>query len=225
MNNKENNMKGKFIVFEALDAAGKSTQVDLLIDNLIKAGISVWKTKECTDNPIGKLIRSDYLSGKQKCDEHVINILMAADRLEHVASKDGILDHINKGDWVICDRFVLSTFAYDNYHNSNISDLNNGFDTTYNMNKYAMDKIVPDLTIFLNVPVDTCMARLLSRGNDKEIYEDRVKLEMIHKTYEEAKIYLKHQRDYNMHIVDIDGLKSIDDIAKEIYDIIKEHFL
>ncbi len=218
-------MKGKFIVFEALDAAGKSTQVDQLAHHLSTDGIDIWKTKECTDGPIGQILRSDYLSGKQKCDEKVINILMAADRLEHVASQNGIIDRINKGQWVICDRFVLSAFAYDNYMHTDINDLNSGFDYTYNMNKVAMSKIVPDITIFLDLPVDECISRLTARGGKPEVFENKPKLELIAKTYERAKLYLKDQKKYDMNVININGNRGIDEISREIYNVIKQQFL
>jgi len=217
-------MRGKFIVFEALDAAGKSTQVDQLAHTLTQLGIPVWKTKECTPGPIGQLLRSDYLSGKQVCDEHVINILMAADRLEHITCPDGIFDHINNGDWVICDRFVLSAFAYDNYGYSDFGELNNGFEYTYNMNKHAISMIEPDLTIFLDVPVEECVARLTSRGETPEVFEKQEKLELIRKTYDLAKIYTRDQKNYDMKIVNVNGIGTVE-VSKRILEVVQQQFL
>lgn len=218
-------MKGKFIVFEALDAAGKSTQVDQLVHKLTIKGIKVWKTKECTDNYIGSLIKKEYLSGNVKCDEKVINILMAADRLEHVASQNGILDHLNKGEWVICDRFVWSGMAYDNYMHTDKIEISNGFDYTYNMNKVALSKIVPDMTIFIDVSPNVCVERIESRGENKEVFETLEKLEAIRKSYMNSKIYLCDQQKYNMNVVHINGEDSIDNVAKAIYAEVEKQFL
>lgn len=217
--------KGKFIVFEALDGAGKTTQVDMLVNRLAANGVPVWKTKECTDGPIGKILKEYYLSGNRICDEATINILMAADRLEHVTGPDGILAHLNEGEWVVCDRFVLSGFAYSNYMHDNKIDLNEGFEATYYMNKQSIELVKPDLTFFLDVPLETCIERLINRHGIKEVYEDAYKLRLIRKTYGEARIYLTQQKKYCMNIFDMDGSPDPEMVADSIYYKVEQQLL
>jgi len=109
--------RGKFIVIEGIDGSGKTTQVKKIEKLLTHNDFHVHVTRECTDNPIGKLLRNLYLSGKRKCDERVINMLYAADRLDHITNEeDGMLNILNEGIHVLSDRYYLSSLAYDTYH-------------------------------------------------------------------------------------------------------------
>jgi len=169
-------MHGKFIVFEGLDGSGKSTQAELLKESFEEQGLKVFLTKECTDGPIGTLLRKEYLSGHRKINEAVINILMAADRIEHV---DEINQHLEAGDIVISDRYVLSGFAYNTYMDPTFDRLTD----TYNMNRLAITKCQPDLTLFLDVDPTICIDRINSRPGNHEVYETLDKLERIRKAY------------------------------------------
>ena len=116
--------KGKLIVLEGIDGCGKTTQCKRLAAALREKfpDKTIWETREPTDGPIGRLIREEYLSGKRKCPEGIINILYLADRYEHIFGADGILHHLAQGDIVICDRFYYSSFVYSTYES--IPDFN-----------------------------------------------------------------------------------------------------
>ncbi|MEW5814514.1 MAG: dTMP kinase, partial [Spirochaetota bacterium] len=96
-------LKG-FIVFEGLDGSGTTTQVRLLSEKLTEKGIPVWTTCEPTDRFIGKNIRK-VLRGEEKIEPPALALLFAADRYDHIYNpSDGIITHIDKAEWVLCDR-------------------------------------------------------------------------------------------------------------------------
>ena len=79
-----------FIVFEGIDGAGTSTQLNLISQKL---GETAWVTAEPTDSPIGRLIR-EFLKGKFSLTENTVTRLFAADREEHIYGENGILSHL-----------------------------------------------------------------------------------------------------------------------------------
>ncbi len=103
--------RGKFIVFEGLDGAGTTTQLHLLEKNLKEAGVTVFATAEPTDSAIGRLIRS-VLRKEISVEPKTLAMLYATDRYEHLYGKGGIIEHLDAGDTVICDRYLYSSIAY-----------------------------------------------------------------------------------------------------------------
>lgn len=205
-------MRGKFIVFEGIDGCGKSTQAELLVKRLNEMGYPSILTRECTDGHIGKLLREEYLSGKRGADESVINVLMAADRLEHVHE---IKAHLDNGINVICDRYVLSGLAYDNY--KAITEKN--FRYTLMMNRKALDICVPDITFYLDIPVDKSLKRIDIRSTgEKDVYEDEEKLKAIKTAYTESFKFMEELSYYNMNIVTINADDYVDNINNHIMD-------
>ncbi len=166
--------KGKFIVFEGCDGSGKSTQLKSLASYLESRGEEVYLTREPTDSPVGSLIHT-CLMGRIATDEYTIAALFAADRLDHIRNGlNGILKKLNEGVTVLCDRFYLSSFAY-----------NGGFvplEWVISLNTPAMETIVPDLTVFIDLPPEEGMRRIARRG-DKERYETLEKQKLIRDNY------------------------------------------
>ena len=78
--------KGKFIVFEGIDASGKSTQMRMLENYLKEKGVPVYLTREPTDSPFGALAHQ-CMTGRIDTDEKTIAAVMAADRLDHIYNK------------------------------------------------------------------------------------------------------------------------------------------
>jgi dTMP kinase len=175
--------RGLFIVLEGLDGAGTTTQAKILSNYLQGKGLSVWLTNEPTDEPVGKLIR-DSLSGKITSprtgkrtgfSEGALCLLFAADRLEHARLVE---DARRKGTHVICDRYILSSIAYQSLDPSisprRVVDVNRGC-------------AIPDLTFLLRVPVAECLARLKRRSDTPTVYERKAKLERIDRNYRAAR--------------------------------------
>lgn len=221
---KGNHTRGKFIVIEALDGAGKTTQATALANELLDNNFYIYTTQECTTMPIGKLLKKEYLSGNQKCSIDVINILMAADRLQHLTDEtNGILPKIINGDNFLCDRYILSALAYDNY--KLVDDYENwlvGFHHTLEVNRRSVEILIPDLVIYLDVSPERCYERIKARKGDKEIYEDLDRLRKIQKSYDYAMD--EFVRLYPSCIIKKyeDSGKPIEYVTDDLYKIVKE---
>jgi dTMP kinase len=180
--------RGLFIVLEGLDGAGTTTQAAELSKHLTLNGSRVWMTNEPTDEPVGKLIR-DSLSGKVISartnerigfSERALCLLFAADRLEHSVR---IQDARRRGIHVICDRYILSSIAYQTLDRSitarRVVDVNRGC-------------AIPDVTLLLSVPVQECLERLRKRRGEPTVYEKKRTLERIDRNYRSARaLYVK----------------------------------
>ena len=165
-------MKGKFIVIEGIDGSGKTTQINQLSKwinstDLIPETNQLVITREPGGTKLGKLIRSFLLdtSNKKPPDSITELLLYAADRAQHV--NEIILPSLNKGDWVISDRFCGSTLAYQGYGRKLdiklIKDLEN----------IATQGISPDITFLLDIPVDESIKRRKCREDDRIEKEGR----------------------------------------------------
>lgn len=169
-----NSERGKFIVFEGADGSGKSTQLKQLGKFLKERGIPVYTTREPTDSPFGAMLRS-CLTGRIETNEHTVAALFAADRLDHIFnSVNGILKQLEEGVTVLCDRFYLSSLAY-----------NGGMvapEWVYALNEPAMRAVRPDLTIFLDLSTEESFRRVARRG-ETERYETLEKQRLIRERY------------------------------------------
>ena len=153
-------MKGKFIVFEGLDGSGTTTQTRLFTEKLTSLGVPVWATAEpVSESPTGRLIRT-VLRGEESVTPETLAYLYAADRHEHLYGKDGVIEHLEAGDTVICDRYKFSSLAYQsvNCNPEFVEALNKDFPN-------------PDILFYLNTPVETCMKRIADRKSTPEIFE------------------------------------------------------
>ncbi len=155
---------GKFISFEGGEGGGKSTQAKRLADSLRNAGIDVVETREPGGAPGAEEIRKLLVTGAvdrwQPESEVLLNY---AARVEHVATT--IRPALAAGQWVISDRFFDSTTAYQGYGHgvdpNKIAALHQLFLGDFN----------PDLTLILDVPVDTGIERTKIRTGDENRYE------------------------------------------------------
>ena len=181
--------KGKFIVFEGTDGSGKSTQIKFLSKYFKEKGVECYLTREPTDSPIGSLLHS-CMTGRIETDEHTIAALFAADRLDHIHNKiNGIAKKLEEGVTVLCDRFYLSSFAY----NGGFVDL----EWVISLNKAAMEELRPDLTIFIDLSPEEGMARVSRRG-ETERYETLERQKKIREKYFEM---FERFKDENVKIV------------------------
>jgi dTMP kinase len=154
--------KGKFIVFEGIDASGKSTQMRMLESYLKEKGVPVYMTREPTDSPFGALAHQ-CMTGRIDTDEKTIAAVMAADRLDHIYNKtNGLMEKINNGVTVISDRYYFSSYAYQGAHL--------GLDWVLELNRLSAEALRPDVNIFIDIDAQTSMSRLQGRG-DLERYE------------------------------------------------------
>lgn len=165
-------MGGKFLVFEGIDGCGKTTQLlhlhawlsqelqekELL--GLASSGSSVVVTKEPGDTDLGRSLRPLLLNTDWSQDplQPLAELfLYAADRAQHIHGF--VQPLLAQGAWVLCDRYTDSTIAYQGY--------GRGLDLTVieQLNHLASGGLVSDLTLWIDVDIDTCAQRLQQRGN------------------------------------------------------------
>ena len=197
------NRKGKFIVFEGIDGCGKTTQMKHIAQRLKAEGKEYAITCEPTKGEIGKLLRK-YLSGDIAANEHVIAALFAADRLDHILKPDGLLEMLANDVYILCDRYYLSSFAYQS--------MDVDLDWIMNLNAVSMEKLRPDCHIFLDITPETSSKRLKDREN-LEIYEKEGTLEVIYNNYHNVIDKLRHTEN----IAVIDGNRSEIAITEDIW--------
>lgn len=198
-------LKGKFIVFEGIDGSGKTTQSTLLYNKLIEKNIKVHKTFEPTNSPIGKLIRQ-YLSGENKGQQMALAGLFASDRLDHFFNgEQGIVNLINSGVTVVCDRNYLSNFAYQFDENDE--------DFVPLLNQKVREILKPDVHIYIDTSIDVAMSRILKTRENIDIFENKKSLEKISSNYK--KCFEKFKNEENILI--INGNLSENEIAEEVF--------
>jgi len=165
-------MKGKFIVLEGIDGSGKTTQIKQLAkwlngSDLIPENNHLIITREPGGTQLGQSIRSLLLdTSRENSPDSITELLLyAADRAQHV--NEIIRPSLNKGNWVISDRFSGSTLAYQGFGRKLdiklIKDLEN----------IATQGISPDITFLLDISVEESMRRRKSRKDDRIEQEGR----------------------------------------------------
>ena len=159
---------GRFIVFEGIDGAGKTTHIALLADWLRAQGRRVVTTAEPTGGESGRMLRR-ALSGAVPSTPCELAALFVLDRIRHNTDPaDGVEAHLSAGEDVICDRYYYSTLAYQGSETDP--------DWVARMNLDCPQICRPDLCIFLDLTPEESLARIEARGEAKEIYETREKL-------------------------------------------------
>ena len=165
-------MKGKFIVFEGIDGSGKTTQINqlskwLIGTDLIPENNKLVITREPGGTKLGKSIRSLLLdTSREKSPGSITELLLyAADRSQHV--NEIIRPTLDKGDWVISDRFCGSTLAYQGYGRK--LDIN----LIKDLEAIATQGIAPDITFLLDMPIEESIRRRMNRKDDRIEKEGR----------------------------------------------------
>lgn len=153
--------QNKFIVFEGIDGSGKSTQAKLLQQNLEQQGHKTYLTFEPTDSPIGSVIRNIFKRRIEAAHETIAG-LFVADRLDHLLNNtNGILKKLKEGYTVICDRYYLSSYAYQGAHVD--------MDWVIQANSKSAALLKPDLTIHIDISPEESLQRVHKGRGDIEI--------------------------------------------------------
>ena len=159
-------MTGKFIVFEGIDGSGKTTQINylskwLIGNDIIPENNQLVITREPGGTKLGKSIRSLLLDISPEISPDSITelLLYAADRSQHV--NEIIRPTLNKGDWIISDRFCGSTLAYQGYGRKLDIKL------IKDLEIIATQGISPDITFLLDIPVEESIKRRINMKDDR----------------------------------------------------------
>jgi dTMP kinase len=152
----ENSARGRFITFEGGEGSGKSTQIRLLAERLDAEKLRVVVTREPGGSPGAEIIRHLVLSGMGKLlGPEAETMLFAAARDDHVQTV--ITPALAQGMWVLCDRFADSTRAYQGKVGQVDTRLLDGLE------RVTIGDLKPDLTIILDLPVETGITRASAR--------------------------------------------------------------
>ena len=145
-------MKGKFITFEGVDGAGKSTHLAWFADVLRQRGHDVIVTREPGGTPLGEQLREILLNQPMNIGTEAL--LMFAARLEHI--EQVIKPALHAGKWVISDRFSDASFAYQG------GGRGLDWNKLSQLEQWVHADLQPDLTLFFDVPVEIARQRLAS---------------------------------------------------------------
>jgi len=191
-------MRGRFITFEGGEGTGKSTQVDLLAKRLTKLGLGVLATREPGGSAGAEAIRHVLLTGAAKpLGAYAEAILFAAARDDHV--NQTIRPAIERGKWVISDRFLDSTRVYQGVLGNVDAKL------IARLEKLTVADAMPDLTIVLDLPAEVGLERAARRrGNGAG---DRFEAETteFHRKLREAYVELAGREPKRCALIDASG--------------------
>lgn len=186
-------MSGLFFAFEGIDGTGKTTQIKRLRHRLEAHGYRVIETKEPTDGLIGKFVR-ESLKQESTINEASSALLFAADRMDHLLKKGGLLDLLADDDVVIlCDRYLLSSLAYNS--------LKEPLEWVLAINKNAQALLTPTAHLLLDLPEQKAMQRIEDRKVPLERYESLHQLHQVRTLYRSLADTLG---DENIIILDAD---------------------
>lgn len=156
------NKKGLLIAIEGIDGSGKSTLAQNLTTELKKT-ISVVLTKEPGGTALGRSLRQMLNHATNPLATNAEFLLFAADRAQHFS--EIIIPALSRGDWVISDRLADSSLAYQGYgRDLDISIIKM-------VNEWAMQQVVPDVVIYLDLPVETALKRIYERNHKLTAFE------------------------------------------------------
>ena len=192
---------GRFLAVEGLDGSGGTTQVALLAAALRDRGLEVVVTGEPTrDLPIGRVIRQ-ALRGEEPLSDGVLPYLFAADRRDHLDRR--ILPALARGAWVISDRYLASSLAYQS--------MAVDFDYVVALNSRFRH---PCLTVMLELDPSASLARVASRGEQRERFEVLETLQRVHAGYHRA---LDWVRVEGAAVAEIDASRGIEEVQRHVW--------
>ena len=157
---------GRLITFEGGEGAGKSTQVCILVDRLLRAGRRAIATREPGGSPAAEDIRETLLSGKVKqFGPFAEALLFSIARQDHIDTV--ISDALARGQWVVCDRFLDSTRAYQGATGGVPAPVISALE------RLTLHGVMPNLTIVLDISVEEGLARMARRRGAPDRFESQ----------------------------------------------------
>tara|TARA_Y100000590_G_scaffold434238_1_gene552219 strand:- start:772 stop:1392 length:621 start_codon:yes stop_codon:yes gene_type:complete len=203
-------MKAKFITLEGIEGSGKTSSIKSITNLLDERGISYVVTREPGGSSIGSELRSILLDPQTNISSEVELMLMLADRKNHV--EQVILPNLKTGNWVISDRFMDSSFAYQGGGRELDTKMINSFSRNLNLP-------IPDLTLLFDVPVEISLSRVKARGELDRFEQEEIDF---HNRIREAYLELAEQNVNRIQI--IDSSQAIEDMLKSVEEKINNLF-
>jgi dTMP kinase len=201
--------KGIFITIEGIEGVGKSSNVNFIANLIQNAGHQVIVTREPGGTPIAEAIRGIVLS---EFDEVTLGetelLLLYAGRLQHV--EHVIKPALNQGKWVVCDRFIDATYAYQG------AGRGIPIEKIDELNRWTLGEFHPDLTIILDAPVETAFERIHKhRDLDRIEKEKKSFFEKIRQQY-----LTMAKQSMRYHVVD--ASRSLVEVQNTIQKLLQE---
>ena len=167
--------RGRLIVLEGIDGAGKTTQAALLEQHLRNRGRQVVRTAEPTAFPSGVLLRQ-ALSGAIRKSECEMAVLFVQDRIAHnIHPTEGLAALLEQGKDIICDRYYYSTLAYQGHSTD--------YEWVRAMNLNCPEILRPDLCIYLDLTPKQSLERIRAGRDSVEIYENEETLGRVRRAF------------------------------------------
>ena len=212
-------MFGKLVTFEGPEGCGKSTQIKRLAEQLEAQGIKVVCSREPGGTATGEAIRNilQHDAAGEPLGERAELLLFAASRaqlVDHV-----VLPALERGEWVLCDRFIDSTMAYQGFaRGMDIAALDR-------INDFAIHGRKPDLTLLLDLDIGRGFQRLEKRYADGKGSADRFEREArdFHLRVRDGYHKLAEREPARFRIIDSD--RTIDEVASTVWNTVKEALL
>lgn len=193
--------RGKFITLEGIDGAGKSTHLSFIAEHLRSLGKTVLTTREPGGTPLGEMLRDMVLS--QSMHVETETLIMFASRREHIDKV--ILPALDKGIWVISDRFTDATFAYQG------GGRGIGHERLKTLEDWVQNGLQPDLTFLFDVTTELSQHRLSFNQSLDRFEQEK---QDFFKRVREA--YLARADEFRQRMRVIDSSRSIADIQAEL---------
>ena len=204
---------GRFITLEGGEGTGKSTQTRRLAAALAGCGVACVTTREPGGSPGAEEIRSLLVNGAPgRWDPMTETLLVYAARADHVARTIG--PAVLAGQWVICDRFSDSTYAYQGAGRGMARE------TIRRIDSVVLDDFKPDFTLVLDLPVETGLARAGSRGGAESRFEN-FDVEF-HERLRQAFLDIARRHPDRCALIDADS--SEDAVGEAIFAAVKRRF-
>lgn len=202
--------RGRFITFEGIDGAGKSSQIEAVVSVLREREIAVEQSREPGGTPLGERLRDLLLHEPMHLETEAM--LMFAARREHVARL--IEPALSAGRWVVCDRFSDATFAYQ-VGGRGLDAAK--FDV---LESWVHPGLQPDLTLLFDLPPEVAASRVRSTG----VNPDRFEREQRDFFVRVRDAYLERARRAPQRICIIDADRSPEQIRAQIEAIVAERW-
>ncbi len=201
-----------FVTFEGIEASGKSTLLEALAERLRSEGVSLVTTREPGGTPLGARIRQLVLAPDEWVAPAAEALLMTADRAQHVAEL--IRPALERGTWVLCDRFATATLAYQGYgHGVPLEDLRRGI-------AVATEGLEPDVILLVDIPIEVSQSRVASRSAQSGRLADRMEREdgAFHTRVRDGYLALARENP-RMHV--LDGLQPVESLLRRALEIVR----
>ena len=201
-----------FITFEGGEGAGKSTAIKRIVEKLTSEGYEIVLTREPGGTPIAEEIRNVILDKKNTAmDPRTEALLYAASRRQHLVEK--VIPALKEGKLVLCDRFLDSSLAYQG------GARGIGIDTVYNMNLFATEGMLPDLTILFDIKPEEGLARIAA-NSQREVNRLDVEKLTFHNRVRDS--FHELAKKFPERFVIVDASKTPDEVFEDAYKAIED---